>query len=136
MGYFSNATEHECYETALCSRCRNFPGSDAPLCAVMQLHAEHNYGQLDSDDVSKARKALLDQLIPIDKETGRNAVCRMFNSIDNGEEFVFHLERGVAKPENLVRVIRSFESAVKFFAEPGDGMELTRIEKPNGQELY
>ncbi|MCA9013745.1 MAG: hypothetical protein KDA77_00305 [Planctomycetaceae bacterium] len=133
MGYFSNSTECEIYEGQYCERCRNFQGEDAPACMVMQLHAEHNYGQHDKDSAAKARHDLLEQLIPHDKKTGQNLQCSMFNSIENDGKIVIHIDPGNALPMKIVHGIRAIERLVE---NCGDGMKVTRIETPNGHELY
>jgi hypothetical protein len=78
MGYFSNATEGDCYMEEFCSNCKNWVDKKDGRghgCAIWDLHLNYNYELCNSK--SKA-KEILDWLIPRDKEKGGNSECIMF----------------------------------------------------------
>lgn len=60
MGYFSNGTEGEMYESAYCDRCVHQGPEDGPGCAVWFAHLIHNYDECNNKD------SILHMLIPLE----------------------------------------------------------------------
>ena len=72
MGYFSNGSEGEYYESEYCSKCVHYPGSeDDGGCAVLIAHMIYNYDECNNKD------SILHILIPRDTK-GNNEKCQMF----------------------------------------------------------
>jgi hypothetical protein len=67
MGYFSNGSEGNSYETAICSKC--YWGNKH--CAVRSAHWVHNYDECNNPN------SILHILIPRDSK-GNNGNCKMF----------------------------------------------------------
>lgn len=72
MGYFSNGTEGDLYESEYCSRCIHSQKEGG--CAVMLAHMLHNYKECNNED------SILHLLIPRD-EKGFNKQCEMFTEM-------------------------------------------------------
>jgi hypothetical protein len=72
MGYFSNGTMGEMYETRYCERCIHY--SELPGCPVFVLHLVWNYDQ--HSDPTKAEA--LEQFIPTLDAPPWNGPCKMF----------------------------------------------------------
>ena len=66
MGYFSNGSEGEMYESQFCEHCAHQTN-----CAVWEAHLEHNYSECNN------KESILHVLIPRN-EDGSNGKCRMF----------------------------------------------------------
>ena len=75
MGYFSNGSEGESYELALCSNCAHFDG-----CTVWFLHLMHNYQECNNPD------SMLHVLIPRSEDGPGNEKCTMFIDKASAEE--------------------------------------------------
>lgn len=73
MGYFSNGTEGEMYESQYCDRCIH---QDDP-CAVWLLHMLHNYDECNND------KSMLHVLIP--RKGIENEQCAMFKIAEDAQ---------------------------------------------------
>lgn len=77
MGYFSNGSEGDAYEAAVCSKCVHQNGPDGESgCAVMLAHMLHNYKECNKPD------SILHLLIPRghpDNEGYWNGKCAMFH---------------------------------------------------------
>jgi len=78
MGYFSNATEGDCWEADNCNKCAHAGGEDDPICPVMQAHLIYAY-QMCNEHENPA-KVILDWLIPRNKDGLGNSKCAMFQS--------------------------------------------------------
>ena len=77
MGYFSNGSEGDSYESAVCSNCAHQNGPDGKSgCAVWLAHMLHNYDECNKED------SILHLLIPITKDGLRNEDCTMFHAKD------------------------------------------------------
>ena len=77
MGYFSNGSEGESYESALCSKCAHFDG-----CTVWFLHLMHNYDECNNPD------SMLHVLIPRTKDNLHNEQCTMFIPAEKQEQSI------------------------------------------------
>lgn len=78
MGYFSNATEWDCWATSNCFRCAHWPkDEEAPCCPVELAHMLFNYELCNAD--KEPGKAILDMLIPRKKDDCGNERCAMFH---------------------------------------------------------
>lgn len=77
MGYFSNATEGDFWESDNCAKCHhNGTGEDDPLCPVMAAHMLYAYEMCNEHE--NPAKIILDLLIPRNKNELGNAKCAMF----------------------------------------------------------
>ncbi len=80
MGYFSNATEFECWAANNCDRCAHWPqDDDAPGCPVDMAHNLFNYELCNED--GHPGKVILDMLIPRSKDGLGNERCAMFQPL-------------------------------------------------------
>lgn len=70
MGYFSNGSEGDSFQAALCERCLHDVKQDCP---VWLIHLMYNYNQCKNEDYA----AILSAFIPRNKE-GFNEDCKMF----------------------------------------------------------
>lgn len=71
MGYFSNGSEAEMYESRYCRRCVHGDGAGSGGCAVMLAHFMRNYDDCNNDD------SVLHILIP--RKGIENERCTMFH---------------------------------------------------------
>jgi hypothetical protein len=71
MGYFSNGSEGDSYESYYCANCIHDVNQDCP---ILLIHLEHNYEQFDNEII----KAILDLLIPRTEDSLDNKQCKMF----------------------------------------------------------
>lgn len=69
MGYFPNGTSNEIYRERYCSGCYHDVRGDCP---IMLLHLVHNYEECNKEH------SFLHALIPRDKETGDNRMCKLY----------------------------------------------------------
>lgn len=106
MGYFSNGSEGDYFESLYCSKCVHENGPDGKSgCAVMLAHILHAYSECDSKSPAEE---ILTILIPRDEENCTNAKCTMFHAGTPAEEpaqlpakFPPHLQEW-AKKQGLV----------------------------------
>lgn len=85
MGYFSNGSEGEFYESAICGRCVHYRDNpDEDQCPVWTIHLLFNYDQHDNATV----KDMMDGLIPRSDVPGYNDLCNMFHPAK--EEWASH----------------------------------------------
>ncbi len=78
MAYFSNGTEGMQYQEKYCDKCVNMRDKGdgrGPGCAVWDLHVFYAYDECNGTGNAKA---MLDQLIPMNKETHFAEECSMF----------------------------------------------------------
>ncbi len=85
MGYFSNGTEGEAYQSCYCWRCKNWKEDEFGVgCPIWDAHIIHStYGK---EERHKVRRKVLDTLIPEGKV--RNQQCSMFNLKSKKPELV------------------------------------------------
>lgn len=78
MGYFSNGAEGTMYLEHFCGRCKNWKKDDLGVgCAVWDAHMLFStYGNTLEH---KARREVLNVLIPENKDGCHNDACKMFN---------------------------------------------------------
>lgn len=75
MGYFSNGSEGDSYQSALCQKCVHDKPEDGG-CTVWFLHLMHNYDECNNPD------SMLHVLIPRRKDGPGNEKCTMFHEQD------------------------------------------------------
>ncbi len=78
MAYFSNGTEGEQYEEKYCIKCVNWRDKDndgCHGCPIWDLHFLYAYEECNGTGNAKA---MLDHLIPMNKETHFAEECSMF----------------------------------------------------------
>ncbi len=78
MAYFSNGTEGDQYEEKYCIKCVNWRDKDndgAYGCPIWDLHMFYAYEECNGTGNAKA---MLDHLIPMNKETHFAEECSMF----------------------------------------------------------
>ena len=68
MGYFSNGSEGDSYESRVCADCAHHDMKGG--CPVWNLHLDHNYAEANN------KESFLHVLIPLNDEC-RNEVCAM-----------------------------------------------------------
>lgn len=103
MGYFSNGSEGEEYESKWCDRCIHASAG----CAVWLAHMEFNYDQCKNKEIEK----ILNIFIPISKDGLSNLKCRMFKALkgkggpdDDGEPLLFERHEIGGKPIELKEI--------------------------------
>lgn len=84
MGYFSNGSEGEGYQSRYCDRCLFDNFEKGIYCPIWSLHLLHNYEECNKPD------SFLHDLIPREKPIG-NARCKFF--VDRGELTNLQIER-------------------------------------------
>lgn len=87
MGYFSNGTEGEQYESDFCQRCVHRGNDEDGGCIVWLAHILYSYEECNS---TSNAKHMLDLLIPRTKDGLGNEQCRMF-----------HLDKDAPDPNQL-----------------------------------
>lgn len=73
MGYFSNGTEFEMFESKFCRRCIHEENAQGHGCPIIGLHLELNYKECNNKD------SLLHRLIPRTPNGCGNETCVMFH---------------------------------------------------------
>lgn len=76
MGYFSNGSEGDFYESKICAHCVHGQDTDDG-CSVWLAHFLFNYDQDKNPDL----KSVLDLLIPNSDVPGYNEFCTMFHPV-------------------------------------------------------
>lgn len=91
MGYFSNGTEGDLYESRYCNRCVH--EDDEKGCPVMLAHILYAYELCNEE--KHPGKVMLDLLIPRSKDGCGNEQCVMFHP--KGSPDLAHAKREIAR---------------------------------------
>jgi hypothetical protein len=74
MGYFSNASEADCYRETHCVNCAHQGAPDETVCPVWMAHLIFNYDECNNE------RSILHSLIPRRIDGPGNELCTMFFS--------------------------------------------------------